>query len=209
MARRKARAERLRELAQAWPGFWDAAPWKKRREGDEMEMRRGSRHKDSGRIKFLFVSFSVLFSKANAYACTGYDPNYNQYFMNTNHTLFGVVHGWFSNCYDVTQCTSVCTTSCSGSGTSRRSSRSTSCTESCWTVTYSNKVPRGFVKDILPMVEACGFVLVDAVEGDVTMRVANAGIERNWWVKIGMNGYNVTSIADTDEMIWCLYDIGN
>ena len=58
----------------------------------------------------------------------------------------------------------------------------------------------------MPKVESCGFKSVDAVEGDVNLRVANALIERNWWVKISVNTYNLTD--ETDLSVVCLHAIG-
>lgn len=159
---------------------------------------------------FQWLALFGLFRTAHGYACTGHNPVSNQYFVNDNHTIFGVVHGWLSNCYQVQECTTSCTTSCSGGGGSSGSgySCSTSCSESCWFVTYTDHAPEDYVNYTLPAIEACGFGLVDAVEGDTNVRVANPGIERLHWVSISVNGYNVTDLNATNDQIWCLYRIG-
>jgi len=162
---------------------------------------------------FTFPLFALfgLFQTAHSYACTGHNSVHNQYFVNDNRTIFGVVYGWFSNCYDVTDCTTTCSTSCSGGGgtSGGGGSCSTSCDDSCYTVTYTDRSPEDYVNYTLPTIEACGFGLVDAVEGDVNLRVANPGIERLHWVRISVNGYNVTDRNITDDQIWCLHRIGD
>jgi hypothetical protein len=56
-------------------------------------------------------------------------------------------------------------------------------------------------------VKACGFESVDAVDGEVNMRVANPLIEKKWWVKISVNKFNLTDV--TDPSIFCLHDFAN
>jgi hypothetical protein len=65
----------------------------------------------AGRIALITTAFTSIVSHSRAYPCTGYGPIADQYFINANKTLYGVVHGWFSNCYYYT---CGCTTSCSG-----------------------------------------------------------------------------------------------
>ena len=67
--------------------------------------------------------------------------------------------------------------------------------------------PQGYVNDILPSVVGCGFELVDAVEGNTNLRIANPLIEKEWRVTISVNGYNLTSSTETDQSIQCLHDI--
>ena len=205
--RERAKANRIR--SQQWPNFFDVAPWRTTPEKHKGEQATSQKGQKLNRLKLFFISFFALFTKAKSYPCTGHDPTYNQYFVNTNHTIFGVVHGWFSNCHDVTTCTPSCSTDCFGAGGVGGTSCSTSCTEICTTTTYSDRAPEAYVNDTLPAVQACGFELQDQVEGDVSVRVANSGIEKNWWVKINVNGFNVTRINVTDEQIWCLWEIGN
>ena len=66
------------------------------------------------------------------------------------------------------------------------------------------------MKATLGRVRACGFELVDAVDavdGDVNMRVANPLIEKEWWVRVSVNKFNLTDV--TDPSIFCLYDFAN
>ncbi len=49
---------------------------------------------------------------------------------------------------------------------------------------------------------------MDQVEGDVKLRVANAGIEKTWWFSIYVNAYNVTDVEQTDEAVLCLHGMG-
>ncbi len=56
-----------------------------------------------------------------------------------------------------------------------------------------------------------GFSLVDGPTGgeDAGVRVAHAGIERTWWVRVSVNDYNVTDPHETDNQVWCLHSIGD
>ena len=158
------------------------------------------------RMKLLLAGFLGVFTrKAHAYACTGRAPSADQFFASPNGTVRGVVHGWFSNCYDTTYCDTTCSDSCDWKG-----SCSSSCSQSCYTVTYTDKDPARFVRDAARRVQGCGFLLVadGAAGGRTGTRVANARIERDWWVRISVNGYNVTRPDETDQMVLCLHDIG-
>lgn len=68
--------------------------------------------------------------------------------------------------------------------------------------------PGDLVSNILPRVVGCGFELVGGVKGEAGVRIANPLIEREWWVTIRVNGYNLTSSTETDASIRCLNDIG-
>ncbi len=48
---------------------------------------------------------------------------------------------------------------------------------------------------------------MDNVEDEVSLRIANPLLEKNWRVKISVNRYNVTDV--TDPSVMCLWDIGN
>ena len=168
-------------------------------------------------LLFRFGVFLLTpFCPSLAFPCTGYGDSVTKYFVNPNRTIFGAVHGWLSDCYTYTVCTPVCSQSCrSGScgvggifGTGG-SCCTTSCYDPCTTYTWYDKAPAEYVVRILPNITACGFALADAVEGDVNLRVANAGIEENWWVKISVNAYNITKATETDRQIWCLHDLGD
>ncbi|OBT80216.1 hypothetical protein VF21_00691 [Pseudogymnoascus sp. 05NY08] len=132
------------------------------------------------------AALATLPGRTAAYPCTGYDDVANQYFADANWTAFGVVSGWMSNCYHCRR---------------RSGKRWRSCG------VRTNVTPLDYVNEILPSVVGCGFELVDAVEGDAGLRVANAAIEREWWVMIRVNGYNLTSSMGTDWSIQCLHDI--
>ncbi|KAB5535994.1 hypothetical protein GE09DRAFT_337433 [Coniochaeta sp. 2T2.1] len=162
------------------------------------------------RVKLLLTTFLALFGrKASAYSCTGHGQVSNQVFASPNGTIGGVIHGWLSNCYDVTTCFPVCTTSCSGDAATGGQSCSQSCTTSCYTSTYTDKAPGDYVLDVVPKVEACGFRMVGGEGPDSPLvRVANADIERCFWVTLSVNGFNVTDADYTDEMVLCLHQIG-
>lgn len=220
MQRRKRRAEDMKLTSSEWPRLSDAKPRRTVKttteslglpeNGNRALPGKGRR---AGQVKTLFSS-SLAFQglrRASAYACAGYDEPHNQYFVNSNHTIFGVVRGWLSDCYDVTTCSTTCTPSCFTVGTAHGGSSTrcrSDCHTTCHTHTYSKRAPIAYVNDVVPRIMACGFQLERAAEEIVNLRVANAAIEKNLWVKISVNGYNVTSVMDTDEMVWCLHDIG-
>jgi len=81
------------------------------------------------------------------------------------------------------------------------------CSTTCSTCTTSNAAPIEYVNATLGDIKACGFELVDALDGDVNMRVANPLIEKKWWVKISVNKFNLTDV--TDPSIFCLHDFAN
>jgi hypothetical protein len=144
--------------------------------------------------------------KVQAYPCTGHDPAAAQFFVGPNGTVGGVARGWWSNCYDETHCFPVCSSSCDGEGRC-----SQSCWSNCYTTTYTDKAPAHYVWDVARRIKGCGFLLVDGPAGESTagrVRVANAKIEKDWWVSIAVNGYNVTRPDETDEMVLCLHAIG-
>lgn len=116
--------------------------------------------------------------------------------------------GWLSNCYDKEDCKEDCHQSCKTVDGKRKCSQK--CSRKCKTKTYTDRTPKSFVDTVIPKVKACGFQMVDALGGSsvVNMRVANANIERNLWVKISVNGFNVTSGDKTDSSIMCLHGIG-
>jgi hypothetical protein len=56
--------------------------------------------------------------------------------------------------------------------------------------------------------------MVDALAGSgssvvtVAERVGNPRLERDWWVRVSVNGLNVTRRDQTDDMVLCLHGIG-
>ncbi|GAB1316461.1 hypothetical protein MFIFM68171_06671 [Madurella fahalii] len=150
---------------------------------------------------------------AHAYACTGHDPAWNQYFISANTTtpaISGVVHGWLSDCRTTEDCSKKkCTNSCTVSAKGRRTC-SQKCTNVCHSEVYTVKTPKEYVDAVLPRIEKCGFRLVDALPGAVSAdeRVGNAELERSLWVRVSVSGFNVTRREETDEAVWCLHGIG-
>jgi hypothetical protein len=173
--------------------------------------------RSAGRIALLITAFATLIGRSKAFPCTGYGADADQYFINANKTVYGVVHGWFSDCYYY---------SCgcrrqyrrqgggggsgSGSGPGGGSSSSASNGGGCApsTCTGYDKSPIDFVNATLKHVKDCGFELADEVDGDVNMRIANSMIEKNWWVKISVNRFNMTNNM-TDPSITCLHDFAD
>ncbi|KAK0727774.1 hypothetical protein B0T26DRAFT_672399 [Lasiosphaeria miniovina] len=148
---------------------------------------------------------------AQAYACTGRDMTWNQYFVSpvngntgSNVAILGVVHGWFRNCNDKRDCVKRCTDTCGTDSSGHKSCRN-SCSDDCHTTTVTDRMPKQYVDDIVPRVRACGFTTVDSLASadmaGLTVRVANANIERNHWVRISVNSLNATRPDETDEMI--------
>ena len=154
--------------------------------------------------------------KAAGYPCTGREIPWNQFFiMNPTPTtgakapaISGIIHGWLSSCYDKEECKQDCHESCKTVDGKRKCS--TSCKKKCNKKTYTDRTPKSFVDVVIPKVKSCGFQMVDVLGGNgvVNQRVANPNIEGNLWVKISVNGFNVTSADKTDASIMCLYDIG-
>jgi hypothetical protein len=141
-----------------------------------------------------------LVGPAQGYACYGHGSDANQYFTNTNQTFYGVVHGWVSDCYDQSYvCGQSCSSSNSGSGSTM------SCTPIWCTEVEVDRTPRDYVTTAAAKVASCGFSLVSGVPNDPTVRIANALIERNLWVKVSVNALNITN--STDPSIVCLHNI--
>jgi hypothetical protein len=198
----KMKADKAREEARVWP---QARVWSEKKSYSAPEKglssaKRTKGRRGFGRVMLIFTSFAALFGKTHAYPCTGYSHVADQYFVNANNTIFGVVHGWVSDCYDYI-CD--CSTTCSGGDGSAGSF--SSCTTTCSTCTAIDKSPSDYVMYTLPKIKRCGFKLVDAVEGDVNLRIANALIEKDLWVKVSVNAYNAS--GETDPSIFCLHGI--
>ncbi|KAK5662262.1 hypothetical protein OQA88_8167 [Cercophora sp. LCS_1] len=158
--------------------------------------------KSQGNKKKAALFLGLFGSRAAAYPCTGRNVAWTQFFTSPNGTVSGTVHGWFSECNDRQDCRESCTKSCT---TCTRT-----CKTKCTTYTTTTRVPMDFVDAVLPKVRACGFSLVDGLAGSTpTVRVANAGIEKNHWVRISVNGLNVTKPTETDKMVMCLHAIGD
>ncbi|KAK3682828.1 hypothetical protein B0T22DRAFT_295142 [Podospora appendiculata] len=169
-----------------------------------------------GRWAVFTAAFLGLFApKAAAYACTGRDTAWSQPFTSTNTSLAlsGVVHGWFSNCYDKQDCHKTCTSVCTTSSSSGTRTCSDKCSQTCTSRTYTDRRPKYYVDAILPGVEACGFRSVDVLGGSpgveaTLLRVGNPELERTNWVRILVSGFNVSRKGETDERVLCLWGLG-
>jgi len=157
--------------------------------------RRGSREALLG-AAFLVGVISIIGS-VHAKACMKYNPSVNLFFANEDGTLYGVIHGWLSNCYSYAY-------SC-GEACSALDGNSKSCSAIYCTGTDTNTTPRDYVVAAAERVRLCGFKLVDAVPGIVGARIANPRIEMDLWVKVAVNRFNLTD--HTDPSIMCLYDM--
>ncbi|KAI1498709.1 hypothetical protein F5X99DRAFT_392378 [Biscogniauxia marginata] len=183
-AKNRRRAE---EMIRNWPG------WRNNR----------VRVRATNRFGALLASLLAFCGRpAAAYPCVGHGQPHDVYFANVNRTVFANVHGWIGNCYDTTRCTPMCTPVCDKNGCTMV------CTTSCVIYTHTEKEPWWYVDNITPRVTRCGFEVVHSPDVSTNLRVANPGIEKNWWVKISVNGYNVTDPLETDPSVICLHDIG-
>lgn len=147
------------------------------------------------------VGIAAFSSFAMAHICTGKEIAVtNHYFTNTNKTVFGVVQGRIADCYEY-DCH--CQEHCMPSSAYRRKG----CNTKCDTCTGVRTGTAEYVNRVLPKVRDCGFRLVDeALPWEISMRVANANIEKNFWVTISVHGFNVTE--GTDPLVMCLHAIG-
>lgn len=200
--------------ARGWSVF-KPKTWGKARASSEEKGEKSSRSSVSvssgskrGKNKKVAAVFLGLFSsRGAAYACVGRDAAWSQFFSSPSGAITGVVHGWFSECKERQDCVRKCRNSCttSSSGTKTCSDK---CTNDCHTVIFTTRNPKNYVDDVLPKVRACGFKTVDTLGGSVvTTRVANANIERNLWVRVSVNGLNVTKSTETDASVRCLHDM--
>jgi len=137
-----------------------------------------------------------------AYPCPSYYPPYDKPFANADGTLYGVIHGWLSDCYDETYtCGQSCTTS---PANGQETCDPISCTRP-----QPFRLPVDFVNSAAWRVENCGFRLVTAVPGVVDKRVPNPRIEGELWVKIAVSAFNSTDIGGErlDDGVKCLYEM--
>ncbi|RDL42337.1 uncharacterized protein BP5553_02316 [Venustampulla echinocandica] len=151
-------------------------------------------------VAVAVLALAVLSTPAAAYPCPSYYPPYDKPFANANGTLYGVIHGWLSDCYDETYtCGESCTTS--------PADGKVTCSPISCTRSRPVKLPADFVNGAAWRVEKCGFRLVDAVPGVVDKRVPNPRIEGALWVKIAVSAFNSTDIGGEglDKGVRCLY----
>jgi hypothetical protein len=198
---------KMRERAQAAASlFWP--DWRRH----EARVRRHNRIKTA-----FFGLLPVFMKRTNAYLCSNGAPA-STYLTNTNQTISVNARGWLSDCYDETHCKQVwdysrpncLTLDCwDGHYLVPDCSIRKCIVESCQTTTYVRKAPLDFVDAILPHIEQCGFHTPVSRRSAANMRLANPGFERNWWVRIDVNGYNVTNPEQTDWEIECLHSVGD
>jgi hypothetical protein len=169
-------------------------------------LRRGRQGSNSTTPLLTAATLSVLAlalaTPAAAYPCMNYHPAHNQLFANADGTLYGVIHGWLSNCYDYTySCGESCTTSPPSDG----GSGGASCSAIYCTQPRTDTAPADFVRAAARHVTECGLRLVDVVPGVVDRRIANPRIEGRLWVKVAVNRFNGSE--GVEEQVRCLYDM--
>jgi hypothetical protein len=150
----------------------------------------------------IVLILTILVNPAVAYPCPSYYPPYDRRFANANGTVFGVIHGWLSDCFDETyECGKSCTTSPSGG--------EVTCTPISCTRSKPYMLPMDFVDRAAWRVKKCGFRFVDAVPGVVDRRIPKPSIEEKLWVKIAVNKFNSTDGGEEkwDDGVRCLYEI--
>ncbi|KAH7319426.1 hypothetical protein BKA65DRAFT_102110 [Rhexocercosporidium sp. MPI-PUGE-AT-0058] len=172
-----------------------------------MASARASRPKHRRKWPFFWrtAATASFLGSSHAYPCWGFSSSADQYFVHTNKSISGVVHGWTSSCHTVSY---ACGATCTSSGSSGpNGGGTTTCTPDICYRDEEDEKPIFFVNWTLPRVQGCGFRLVDTVESEVNLRIGHPLIERNWRVKISVNQYNLTDV--TDPAVLCLWDIGN
>lgn len=190
----------------------DSRPWtgfKKR----SVSHHNGGSGRSSSRSPLLaatIIAFLMIPPQVSAYACIR-DPAHDQLFANPANTIYGVIHGWLSNCYtSSSSCGETCTyttTTYAGRPSSERDCQTRYCDEP-----VSDRRPREYVNEAWKLVGPCGFRRVDYVPGVVDRRIPNPRIEGRLWVKISVGRFNTTLEGGEengvlDEQIKCLYGI--
>jgi hypothetical protein len=133
-----------------------------------------------------------------AYRCTQMGPTYDQHFINEDGSLYGVIHGWLSNCYDESY-------SCGESCSTTTSDGRTSCDPTWCSQPRLDKPPSNYVDHAAHRVMSCDFRLTRTVPGVVNKRIANPRIEGKLWVKVSVNHFNGSD--GVFEQVQCLYDM--
>ncbi|KAI1264216.1 hypothetical protein F5Y18DRAFT_437034 [Xylariaceae sp. FL1019] len=176
---------RMRARAEATETIWPS--WRRR------QVRK---QRQQGWKQTVFSLLPLFAKTASAYACNEHGPPADLAFVNRNKTISVNVHAWLSDCDDE----DICTT------TLFENQPITSCTTTV-TVMLS---PMDYVHDIIPPIMACGFHPGLPVEAPLpNVRLANPSFEKDWRVRLEVNGYNVTNADETDPEILCLHDIAD
>ncbi|KAH7312794.1 hypothetical protein BKA65DRAFT_516676 [Rhexocercosporidium sp. MPI-PUGE-AT-0058] len=160
----------------------------------------------SSNVKIPLLATAIVLlalpSPVLGYTCTS-QPAYNALFSNADDTIYGVIHGWLSSCYEESY-------SCGETCTSSGSLGDRSCDTIYCGQERTAKAPRHYVNQAAERVVDCGFRMVDFVPGVVDRRIPNPRIEGKLWVKLAVNRFNGTDSGGesrVDEMVKCLYDI--
>ncbi|KAI1431572.1 hypothetical protein GGR50DRAFT_678727 [Xylaria sp. CBS 124048] len=169
------------------------------------------------RIKRAILVILPLFSrKASAEPCTNIDPTADRYLTNNNETIFVRVHGWFSDCNYSSNCQGQ--ESCNGLSCPvntiihcgmKRLLGEPCVVSDTLVCASSTSTPDDFVNDMVPAMAACDFHLTRKFFPNPKLRLPNPGFEKNWFVKVSVNGFNVTDPGKVDPEIMCLHSIGD
>lgn len=189
----------LREINAAGGNEWGGSPRPRIRTGNA-----SARNIDTRTPLLAAAILALVFvPQVEAYACLKGEA-YNLLFTDPSRTLFGVVHGWLSNCHDESySCGETCTTTRSGG------SNYQDCTTDWCNRERVDKTPQMYVNALVPWIQKCGLRLVDHVPDIIDKRVANPNIEGKFWVKISVNRINNTDGVGLDKYVNCLWWISD
>lgn len=149
------------------------------------------------------IAAAYLTTGVHGFACYG-RGTHDQYFSNANKTISGLIHGWVSDCQNESmQCGETCTWHHSPYFWSP--AVIPACTTNWCNHERETASPKSYVLAASRLVEHCGFSLVNSRSHDVPLRIPNPKIERDMWVKISVDKFNVTE--ETDPAVRCLYEI--
>jgi len=140
----------------------------------------------------------ALIPPVSAYRCTEKGLVHDQYFINDDRTLYGIIHGWLGNCHDET-------TSCGETCSTATADGKTSCQPDWCSEPVVDRFPSDYVNSAAFRVMSCGFRVTNVVPGKVDRRIANPRIEGDLWVKVAVNRFNGTE--GVLEQVLCLYDM--
>ncbi|KAF2463306.1 uncharacterized protein BDR25DRAFT_384625 [Lindgomyces ingoldianus] len=152
----------------------------------------------------LLTAFTVsilavtMLPSVSAYRCTQMSPAYDQHFINADGSLYGVIHGWLSNCYDESY-------SCGESCSTAISDGRKSCDPIWCSLPRLDKPTSYYVDSAAHRVMSCGFQLTKTIPGLVDKRIANPRIEGKLWVKVSVNHFNGSD--GVFEQVQCLYEM--
>jgi hypothetical protein len=152
----------------------------------------------------LLTAFTVsilavtMIPSVAAYRCTRMSPTYDQHFINADGSLYGVIHGWLSDCYDESY-------SCGESCSTAISDGRKSCGPILCSLPRVDKPSSYFVDSAAHRVMSCGFQFTKSVPEEARKRIANSRIEGKLWVKVSVNHFNESN--SVLEQVQCLYEM--